>query len=813
MTQNKDELSAEWTAELERVLYEEDVEKAIQEVCPSTDPLDSNDFNPTEYINKLFPTEQSLSNIDESITRIRTKVQQLDEEIRGVVRGQADAGHDGRQALEEAQQTIQELFKKIRDIKEKAEHSEDMVRKITGDIKQLDNAKKHLTDSVRTLERLRFLMTALTELQENVHARNYAAVSTRLRGATGVMEEFSRYQSIPQVKQLLDRLSSIESDLGQQIKSDFESAFSTKGMNPDSKAQLHDACLVLDTLEVPKREELIQWFLRLRLSDYDDAFQDSNGQAWLDKVDRRYSWFKRALITYEEECQDIFPEEWGISERFAMDFCAMTRKNLSEQMSSRASDLDVALLLFAIQKTSAFEKQLATKYYASSYMKKLMPPTPSAVMEEAEVDGENPEDEEQLTKKKSTFKQDSPFLGMISRCFENHLGVYINSQDKALSELMETFVSDLKSKVPTTVAEETSIELPSAADLFVFYKKCLQQCVSLSTGPPLMQLTELFQKYLREYSQRVLMAVLPKGSASSASVRLSLRKDPQETRLTSEELVATCSVICTADYCLETTQQMEAKLKEKIEPTLTEKVNFSQEMEGLHGIISSAIQLLVQDMEGGCSAALNTMVKIPWQTIEAVGDQSPYVTAIAAHIRTTVPVLRDGLSSTRKYFVNFCTKFANSFIPSYITSLYKCKPISTIAVEQLLLDTHSLKSYLLDLPSVGASVAKKAPGPYVKVVTKGMEKAEMILKTLMASHEHAEDFVASYIKFMSPDNDIGNFQKVLEMKGMKRNEQSALIELFKTKVSVTDNSAPPTLEKNRPATTMKKLEKLMRFTT
>ena len=41
--------------------------------------------------------------------------------------------------------------------------------------------------------------------RENVHSRNYAAVSTRLRGATGVMEEFSRYQSIPQVKQLLDR--------------------------------------------------------------------------------------------------------------------------------------------------------------------------------------------------------------------------------------------------------------------------------------------------------------------------------------------------------------------------------------------------------------------------------------------------------------------------------------------------------------------------------------------------------------------------------------------------------------------------------
>ena len=42
-----------------------------------------------------------------------------------------------------------------------------------------------------------------------------------------------------------------------------------------------------------------------------------------------------------------------------------------------------------------------------------------------------------------------------------------------------------------------------------------------------------------------------------ASVKLVLRKETQETRLSSEELVATCSVICTADYCLETTQQVE----------------------------------------------------------------------------------------------------------------------------------------------------------------------------------------------------------------------------------------------------------------
>lgn len=52
---------------------------------------------------------------------------QLDDEIRTVVRGQTSVGQDGRQALEEAQKAIKQLFARIKDIKDKAEKSEHMV--------------------------------------------------------------------------------------------------------------------------------------------------------------------------------------------------------------------------------------------------------------------------------------------------------------------------------------------------------------------------------------------------------------------------------------------------------------------------------------------------------------------------------------------------------------------------------------------------------------------------------------------------------------------------------------------------------------
>lgn len=43
------------------------------------------------------------------------------------MRGQTNVGEEGREALVEAQRAIQDLFTKIRDIKDKAEKSEEMV--------------------------------------------------------------------------------------------------------------------------------------------------------------------------------------------------------------------------------------------------------------------------------------------------------------------------------------------------------------------------------------------------------------------------------------------------------------------------------------------------------------------------------------------------------------------------------------------------------------------------------------------------------------------------------------------------------------
>ncbi|XP_020862581.1 vacuolar protein sorting-associated protein 53 homolog isoform X1 [Phascolarctos cinereus] len=826
-----EEEELEFVEELEAVLQlTPEVQLAIEQVFPSQDPLDRADFNAVEYINTLFPTEQSLANIDEVVNKIRLKIRRLDDNIRTVVRGQTNVGQDGRHALEEAQKAIQQLFGKIKDIKDKAEKSEQMVKEITRDIKQLDHAKRHLTTSITTLNHLHMLAGGVDSLEAMTRRRQYGEVANLLQGVVNVLEHFHKYMGIPQIRQLSERVKAAQTELGQQILADFEEAFPSQGTKrPGGPSNvLRDACLVANVLDPRIKQEIIKKFIKQHLSEYLVLFQENQDVAWLDKIDRRYAWIKRQLVDYEEKYGRMFPHEWYMTERIAVEFCHVTRVELAKIMRTRAKEIEVKLLLFAIQRTTNFEGLLAKRFSGCTLTdgapKKVDPPPctnpfledePGSEMEEL------PMDKGDLEQPKKPKVPENPFHGIISKCFEPHLYVYIESQDKNLGELIDRFVADFKALGPPKPnTDEGGAVLPSCADLFVYYKKCMVQCSQLSTGEPMIALTTIFQKYLREYAWKILSGNLPKTTSTSGGLTISSllkeKEGSEVAKFTLEELCLICSILSTAEYCLATTQQLEEKLKEKVDASLIERINLTGEMDTFSTVISNSIQLLVQDLDAACDPALTAMSKMQWQNVEHVGDQSPYVTSVILHIKQNVPIIRDNLASTRKYFTQFCIKFANSFIPKFINHLFKCKPVSMVGAEQLLLDTHSLKMVLLDLPSIGSQVVRKAPASYTKIVVKGMTRAEMILKVVMAPHEPLVVFVDNLIKLLT-DCNTETFQKILDMKGLKRSEQSSMLELFRQRLPTppsasegpgsTSLTAPtPEQESSR----IRKLEKLIK---
>ncbi|XP_043255930.1 vacuolar protein sorting-associated protein 53 homolog [Colletes gigas] len=776
------------------------VQNVIEQVLPSTDPLDQPNFNVVDYINSLFPSEQSLSNIDVVVSNMELKIWTIDKEIRSVVRGQTNVGQDGRAALEDAQKVIKQLFVHTKDIKDKAEQSEEVVKEITRDIKQLDFAKRNLTASITALNHLHMLVEGVDTLRVLTQKKQYGEIILPLQAVMEVMQHFNSYMDIPQVKQLSDEVRQVHVELAQQITADFKQAFS--GQNPKYFNQLTEGCLVLSVLDPKVKKDLLTWFVGIQLQEYAHLFDENQDFAWLDKIDRRYAWIKKHLVDFEPKFGTIFPQDWEISERIAVQFCHVTREDLTKLMHKRRSEIDVKLLLYAIQRTSNFESLLAKRFSGvtldntETVNKKIT----VTVDTTDKVPGNPFEENEQVQIEKP---KPSPFSNLIGRCFEPYLNIYIESLDRNLADLMDKFVSDSKTQPPGAKdfdgIEGPSSVLSSCADLFVFYKKCMLQCTQLSTGSIMLNLAETFQKYLREYAFKILQNNLPKigGSAGIATSMSSITRDfrdlstsgfiqnfqsflkeGESTRFSKEEQSRICCILTTAEYCLETTQQLEEKLREKTDKCYAEKINLSQEQDIFHNVISNCIQLLVQDLESACESALTAMTKVQWSAIEVVGDQSNYVNTIVAHLRQTIPTIRDRLSSCRKYFTQLCVKFASSFIVKLVQQLYKCKPLNTVGAEQLLLDVHMLKTALLDLPLTGYQVQRKAPATYTKVVVKGMASAEMILKIVMSPIESPKDFVVQ-CRMRLPDLQAPEFQKILDMKGLKKTEQVLLLEQFK----------------------------------
>ena len=66
-----------------------------------------------------------------------------------------------------------------------------------------------------------------------------------------------------------------------------------------------------------------------------------------------------------------------------------------------------------------------------------------------------------------------------------------------------------------------------------------------------------------------------------------------------------CSIVVTSEYIIETTQQLEGKLKEKVDPDFSGRISFGGEQNVYHGVITSCIQMLVQELETACEPPLS----------------------------------------------------------------------------------------------------------------------------------------------------------------------------------------------------------------
>ncbi|KAF9633557.1 hypothetical protein BFW01_g4451 [Lasiodiplodia theobromae] len=692
--------------------------------------LDSADYNPVDHLNQIFSHPCTLASIHDTSQALRNYEYDLDEDIAEVVGEQSLSDAESVRNIQNAKQELDELFKRIEDVRDRAVRTEQAITDMTADIKRLDNTKRNLTLSMTALKRLQMLTTAYEQLRGLSKTRQYRECAQLLQAVIQLVAHFKSYRSIDQIATLSRNVADLQRELLEQICEDFEVTFA-KSEVAQRRGMLAEGCMVMDALGEHARTRLVNWYCNTQLREYRQVFRNNDEAGSLDNISRRYSWFNRMLKTYDSEHAVLFPPHWRVNEMLANAFCEGTRDDfkgiLQRTMRQKGQSLDVDLLLSCLQETLDFENGLERRFSNESR-------SSMDTIISREDNG-------------TSFRQ------AISEAFEPYMSLWVESQDRQLATLIPRYRQQPLRNADDEFSPQSVI--PSSTELFHFYRTALAQCAKLSTGVRLLELSRTFSRYLDAYGQQVLFYFL----AEKTSI---------------EDMIL---ILNTADYCYSTCDQLEQKIKSKIDDEHKEKVDLQSQADAFMGIASASVRALVRKVEVDCEQGWREMRNTPWSKLESVGDQSTYVGELLHHIKERAAEILKYLHK-QQYARAFCDNLVDSMVNTYILSIFQCRPVSEVGAEQMLLDSYVLKKGFTELSIINSEdPGAQPPAAFVKRVTQSMAKLDPLLKTLQVRPSPPEALVQAYLIHIADRSDT-NFRKILDLKGIRKSEQAALVDLF-----------------------------------
>ncbi|XP_031282145.1 vacuolar protein sorting-associated protein 53 A-like [Pistacia vera] len=165
-----------------------------------------------------------------------------------------------------------------------------------------------------------------------------------------------------------------------------------------------------------------------------------------------------------------------------------------------------------------------------------------------------------------------------------------------------------------------------------------------------------------------------------------------------------CYIVNSAEYCHKTSGELAESVSKIIDSQLADGVDMSEVQDEFSAVITKALVTLVLGLETKFDVEMAAMTRVPWGSLESVGDQSEYVNGINMILTSSIPALGSLLSPI--YFQFFLDKLASSLGPRFYANIFKCRHISETGAQQMLLDTQAVKTILLDIPTLARQARK-----------------------------------------------------------------------------------------------------------
>ncbi|KAK2077673.1 hypothetical protein QBZ16_004519 [Prototheca wickerhamii] len=733
------------------------------------DPLDSPDFDATAYLNRLFPTEASLTGLDGLVQGLHRRIARIDAGVLSSVREQS-------RELAPAREQAKELAARVASIRAGAEASEALVQSICRDIRKLDAAKRNLTATISSLRRLGMLMGALDSLQAAVEAGNFAEAARLVEAVQALAAHFAAYAHVPRIAELRGRLSALESGAKGRALREFE-ALGETAPSQATLDRLADCCALVGALGPQVRSELIDAVCRRETVVYTQIFGVTGETARLERTVNRYKWLLKRLET-RREVWALFPSDWRVPQLLCLAFCTITKAALGEILDLRSAELpgQVDALVKAVEATNIFESEMVRRFEKERGRED---------EEEEEGDGEEKNDKEAAAAPGTagpvgaaaspTKSPSSPtrvptsvrvaarprFRGAISSVFAPYLHVYVEAVGRDLRWGLDRM---LAAETWEAISDETPV-LRSGNELVDAVRAELRDCARrIGRGQVLRDLAGVFGGVYRE--RRAPGAGPYALGAADWQVALSPR-----------ELRGVGVVLSTADWCGEVLGQLARALAQRLDPPELAR-DVEDALDGGAGaafraLVAACHAALLSGVETRLEPALAAAARLDWAA-EDLGsaDESEYVAGARAALLEAGAALGRALPPNHMRF--FADKLLASFGARLAENVLRARRYSEAGSQQARLDIEVIKHAFVDMAREGRLDAEVALPAYAAAVGAELGRAQAILKVVGAPTAAVVD---TFFELM-PDASPAEFQRIVDLKGLRRADLLGVLDTF-----------------------------------
>eukprot|EP01083_Nonionella_stella_P201914 738169_1 len=818
----------------------ERVETKLREVIPSNDPLDSSTFNVIDHINELFPTEESLGDVHDGplayrIAHIRNQVNNIDNELSLAVQEAAENRLKTQSAISETQLSIQDLFKKVKSIKEKAVQSEIMVEEICSDIRKLDNAKKNLSESITTLQKLHMLVSGVEQLQKDASTRSYDRASHLVQALNDLFMHFKDHLSLTQLKSLKLDMDKTREDLKKAIYRDFRQYDPKSVIDAEEMSEtLRNACEVIDVMGSEEQDEFVEWISSTQLQAYGAIFSPGGEKSGIEYLERRFEWLKNQLLKYNKNYARIFPRYWNVSGNICKLWCDITHKHLVEILlqSAALNALDMNDMVRALEQCVSFEKELQRLYSVPSFsddlekirisIKNLMgeydedelysdPITADKIkirykleklkkqLADCESQIERENNNKSAEQKERESVEEIEFMNVLSCAFSKYMHYYVELEKQSIADV----IADIAKNEEWNVALDA---IPNEAryggidDLLGYIKSSIHRCAKIGGA-------QIFYKIYFEYRDGLIDYVdLLKKKVSVISNEIGSKN--RSGKSIDTELVCLTLIVNTLDYLSDTLQALQGKLRNSMtDDSLANKIELKDIEEGKSDdLAAKTVKCIAQMITQKIGFVLDREVLNcrRWNEMDQSAERSSFLISLKKILNADIAIVHEVL--VLGYHSLFNSQMSQRLIPRYIASIFRIKRMSMEGALQLQLDTRDFEKTMLNLPTIGLSEETscatlnihpnldktiRVPNAFKNSTSKQINRIQILLKTISSNYssDHVYE-IAIFFKDVSNNGNHNDLAKICEIKGLQKNEIQTVVTAYNRTVPIKKQSKP-----------------------